>query len=402
MKNKENLKRLLKYTIIILLVNYIVLFIYNKYTYNQYKKNYNDKLNSIIFILKDKYPNISDDEIIKVLQNNKKYDNITSNYGYSNKDDLLNKNNKLYNNSNIFILIFILLNSLIFLILILAYEHKKTKQIDSILELMEKINNKDYSFNIDEISEDELSRLKNEIYKITIMLKENALKSSNEKKELKKSLEDISHQLKTPLTSILIMLDNITDNQDMDKNIEEEFIKDIKREIININFLVQEVLKLSKFDSNTVNYVKTNNNLKDIIDKSISNISTLCDLKNIKVNVECKKNITINCDFMWQVEALTNIIKNSVEHSFNDNKIDIKCSQNKIYTKVSIRDYGEGINSKDLPHLFERFYKGENSSFDSIGIGLALAKTIIEKNNGSIKVNSFSDGLEFVIKYFDI
>ena len=127
--------------------------------------------------------------------------------------------------------------------------------------------------------------MKNEVYKTTIMLKEQAENSLNDKVNLKNSLSDISHQLKTPLTSITIMLDNIIDNPNMDQETRSEFIKDVKREITNINFLVQALLKLSKFDTNTINFTKKEEKVVDILSTAIQNVSVLCDLKDIEIVV---------------------------------------------------------------------------------------------------------------------
>lgn len=124
-------------------------------------------------------------------------------------------------------------------------------------------------------------------------------------------------------------------------------------------------------------------------------------MKNIKINLNGNKEIKVKCDFKWQVEAITNILKNCIEHSNANSKISINYEENKIYSKIEIKDEGVGIDKEDLPHIFERFYKGKNSSSDSIGIGLALAKSIIEKNNGYISVNSkLNEGSIFTIKYF--
>lgn len=233
------------------------------------------------------------------------------------------------------------------------------------------------------------------------MLKEIAENSKQDKINLKDSLSDISHQLKTPLTSIIIMLDNILDNPNMDKNMRDEFLKDIKREIININFLVISLLKLSKLDASSVSFINKDEYIKDIVEESIKNVSAICDLKNIKINVVGDSKAIINCDMKWQIEALTNIIKNCVEHSRYNSCIDINFEENKMYSKIEIKDHGTGIDKDDLPHIFDRFYKGKNSSSDSIGIGLALAKSIIDKNNGYITVESkIEEGSKFIIKYF--
>ena len=232
------------------------------------------------------------------------------------------------------------------------------------------------------------------------MLKEIAENPKNDKQNLKKCLEDISHQIRTPLTSIIIMLDNIIEDQKMDEKTKNNFIREIKRNILNINFLVENLLKLSKFDSNTIEYKKENTILANIIQNSIKNVSTLCDLKNIKIIVKGEENTKILCDFKWQVEAITNILKNCIEYSKENQKIYIEYSQNNVYTKVIIKDFGEGISAKDLPNIFDRFYKGKNSSMNSIGIGLALSKSILEEDNGNINVTSSNKSTIFTIKYY--
>lgn len=234
------------------------------------------------------------------------------------------------------------------------------------------------------------------------MLKEAAENSSKDKLNLKKSLEDISHQLKTPLTSILVMLDNIIEDSNMEEKIRNDFIVDIKRNVLNINFLVQSLLKLSKFDANTIHFVKQENDLKTIVEESIKNVSTLCDLRNINIKLNIKENSKIICDDKWQIEALTNIIKNAIEHSKNNSNIIINIENNNVYSMIEVIDFGEGIAKKDIKHIFERFYKCKNTKTDSIGIGLALAKTIIEEDKGTISVESNKLETKFIIKYYKI
>ena len=188
----------------------------------------------------------------------------------------------------------------------------------------------------------------------------------------------------------------------MKAEVREDFIRDIKREITNINFLVQNLLKLSKLDSNTIHFIKENTLIKDIIDKAVQNVMSLCDLKNISINASGNKQTRIICDFMWEVEAITNIIKNCVEHSKENSEIIITYEQNNVYSSVIIQDFAGGISKEDLPHIFERFYKGKNASKDSVGIGLALAKTIIENDNGNIEIETDNTGTRFLIKYFSI
>ncbi|MGN1270172.1 MAG: sensor histidine kinase [Clostridia bacterium] len=401
MENKIKLKKYLIITFVISLILLILFLIINVYEYSTYTKNFNKKINSIILKVKEKYPNVTNEEIMQIINNNSTEESIFKEYGiYIEKDSLLLENDNSYQKFLTLNIVFFISTILILLFLFLKYDNNKNKEISNITKYIEEINKKNYTLHIDEISEDELSILKNEIYKTTITLKENAENSLKDKKELKKSLEDISHQLKTPLTSILVMLDNIIDNPDMDIQTREEFARDIKREVTNINFLVQAILKLSKFDVNAIHFIQESRLLKDIVDESTKKVSTLCDLKNITIDIKGNKQACIKCDFMWQVEAITNIIKNCIEHSKENNKIIVEYEQNNAYSSIIIQDFGEGIDSKDLPHIFERFYKGKNASSDSVGIGLALSKAIIEKDNGTINVESNTNGTKFIIKYY--
>lgn len=404
MENKIRLKEYLIKTIIASLCLIILFLIINIYEYKTYTHNFNNKIDSIVSILKDKYPKITEKEIIEILNNNKtNSDKFFKQYGIDiNHNSIVKNNEKSYKKFLITNISFLIITIIILITIFIKYNHKKEKDIKEIIKCIEKINQKNYDLQIDSISEDELSILKNEIYKTTIMLKEAVLNSNQDKLNLKKSLEDISHQLKTPLTSILVMLDNIIEDPDMDKDIRNDFIKDIKRNVVNINFLVQSILKLSKFDANTINFVKQENDLKNVIQESIKNVSPLCDLRNINILCNINSKAMINCDMKWQIEAITNIIKNAIDHSKNNEQVIVSLEDNNVYSKIEIKDFGDGISKKDINHIFERFYKGANATTDSIGIGLALAKSIIESDNGVVTVESNEKGTTFIIKYFKI
>ena len=404
MKNKIRLKQYFISTLIVAICLFVLFLALNIYEYHTYTNNFNNKIGAIVNVIKDKYPEITDKEIITILNSNDFESNdFFTKYGIdiNNKSVLLN-NDKDYHTFLIVNMSFLTLSIVILLIVFIRYNHKKENDIKEIIKCIEQINKKNYELQIDSMSEDELSILKNEIYKTTIMLKESAENSNKDKMNLKKSLEDISHQLKTPLTSILVMLDNIIEDPDMDINVRNDFVRDIKRNVVNINFLVQALLKLSKFDANTVHFIKKEYNLRSIVDESIKNVSTLCDLRNINIELNIKNDSKIICDSKWQIEAITNILKNSIDHSKDNQKVIINIENNNVYSTVEIKDFGDGISKKDISHIFERFYKGENATSDSIGIGLALAKTIIEEDNGSISAESNKNGTKFTIKYFKL
>lgn len=404
MKNKIELKKYIISTLIVFICLFVLFLFLNIYEYKTYTKNFNNKISAIINVIKKDYPKITDKEIIEIINNDTlKTNDFFNKYGIDvNNKSILIKNDRDYRKFLAINLSFLTITVVILLIIYIRYNYKKEKDIKDIIKCIEQINKKNYEIQIDSISEDELSILKNEIYKTTIMLKEAAENSSKDKLNLKKSLEDISHQLKTPLTSILVMLDNIIEDSNMEEKIRNDFIVDIKRNVLNINFLVQSLLKLSKFDANAIHFVKQENDLKTIIEESIKNVSTLCDLRNINIKLNIKENSKIICDDKWQIEALTNIIKNAIEHSKNNSNIIINIENNNVYSMIEVIDFGEGIAKKDIKHIFERFYKCKNTKTDSIGIGLALAKTIIEEDKGTISVESNKLETKFIIKYYKI
>ncbi len=402
MKNKIELKKMCITSCVVIIIFLITFSILIYKQYKTYTYNFNQKIAGIIDNVLEKYPDIEKREIVEILNSSDKTNNeILREYGIElDKDSVILENNTDFQKFIIIDVSTLIVFILILSIIVFKYNHSESKKINEITKYIEEINRGNYKLNIEENTEDELSILKNELYKITIMLKEVAENSQKDKTTLKDSLSDISHQIKTPITSILIMLDNILSDENMPEDIKKDFIKDIKREIVNIKFLVESILKLSKIDSNSIKFIKKEVFIKDIINEAVKNVSMLSELKNIEIIVSGDDSIKTICDLKWQVEAITNILKNCIEHSYENRKIYINYNQNNMYTELKIEDNGTGIDAKDLPHIFERFYKGKNSSSDSVGIGLALSKSIIESNNGYIQVDSkLNKGTTFIIKY---
>lgn len=402
MKNKIELKKMCITSCIVIIIFLITFSILIYKQYKTYTYNFNQKIAGIIDNVLEKYPDIEKREILEILNSSDKTNNeILREYGIElDKDSVILENNTDFQKFIIIDVSTLIVFILILSIIVFKYNHSESKKINEITKYIEEINRGNYKLNIEENTEDELSILKNELYKITIKLKEVAENSQKDKTTLKDSLSDISHQIKTPITSILIMLDNILSDENMPEDIKKDFIKDIKREIVNIKFLVESILKLSKIDNNSIKFIKKEVFIKDIINEAVKNVSMLSELKNIEIIVLGDDSIKTICDLKWQVEAITNILKNCIEHSYENRKIYINYNQNNMYTELKIEDNGTGIDAKDLPHIFERFYKGKNSSSDSVGIGLVLSKSIIESNNGYIQVDSkLNKGTTFIIKY---
>ena len=403
----KNIKYLILPMIILTITSSITITIQTIQQYKTVTITLNEKIAEIMGKISESNPEIDSREIIEILnsaKNTEQYEKgqtELSKYGI--EIDKINSikliENQMKTNLKLNILIIVLF-SILWMTIIVLYLRKRDKKIKQITNYINQIKNKKYDLNIEENTEDELSNLKNELYKITIMLKEESEISKKDKENLKMSVEDISHQLKTPLTSITIMLDNLKDNPNMEEKTKQKFIFEISKQVEWINWLVISMLKLSKLDANVVQFYDEKINLNKFIGEIIKNLEIPIEVKNQKIIIDGNENVSFIGDYKWQQEAITNIIKNCIEHNENNGTIYINYEENSLFTKITIRDEGEGIPKEDLKHIFERFYKGKNSSENSVGIGLALAKNIIEKNNGMINCKSELDkGTEFVIKY---
>ncbi len=380
----------------------ILSFFLTRYEYNQYKESVNCYVYSMIAVLQQEYPNITEEEIINIVNQNgqMEYRETFRKYGIKEKDSILYKMEDNYRAHLIISFGFTLLLTLTFFTYFLLYFYKKEQIIREITNYMKEINQRNYTLGICDNGEGELSILRNEVYKTTLMLREESENLKNEKIILKDSISDISHQLKTPLTSILIMLDNIIDNPKMEEETKNDFIKNVQHQVENINFLIVSLLKISRLDADAVEFKQENIFVDKLIKKTIENVSVLKVDKHVNIEVKGDTKITFLGDYHWELEALTNILKNAIEHSKENGFVKIDVVENPMYTKISIKDEGIGMSKKDLQNIFKRFYKGEESSRDSIGIGLSLAKKIIEKDNGLIKVDSNKGvGTTFEIRY---
>lgn len=406
MINKTSIKKIIIPGIALIFIAILGFFIVSTIQNKKYEKIVNETISNFIDEIMEKYPETSEEDIIKILNDientneQKEKMKILKKYGYTNNLSYIKKlENEMYSNMK-FNIVVICVFGILILTIVLIYNRKKEREIKKINKYLNEINNGNYELKIEENCEDELSKLKNELYKTTVLLRETAENSEQEKINLSNSLADISHQIKTPLTSIRIMLDNIEDNPDMDRKTREEFIEDISKQIDWISSLAISLLKLAKFDAGAIKMNDQEVNVKKLINNVISNLAILLDIKNIKIEQKIDDDTIIKADYNWQLEALTNIIKNAIEHSHDNGTIHIDVENNSVFVKIKIRDEGEGIDKKDIKHIFDRFYKAKKSSENSIGIGLSLAKTIIEQENGYIKVDSEVDrGTTFEIKY---
>ncbi len=246
--------------------------------------------------------------------------------------------------------------------------------------------------------EGQIGLLKTELMKMTTVLKEKVALLHSEKIFLNDTISDISHQLKTPMTSLMLLTDLMYNDLDKEKKI--EFLDRTNAQLSRMDWLIKSMLKLSKLEAKVIDFKTEKVNINELIRRSISPLSVPMELKNISLNINGNKEASYIGDIEWSSEALGNIIKNCIEHTKEGGTLDITYEENPIYSEIIIKDNGEGIDKDDIQNIFKRFYKGKNSKSDSVGIGLAMAKSIIESQNGDIYVKSKKNrGSEFHITF---
>ncbi len=400
LKNKDTRRLFVELTILILIFTVLIILITIKQI-ESYKQATNLTVSNIISAIKKDYPNVTDEEIIKILNNkneNLKENNILQKYGIDEKSYYILSMKAQETNFVIMGSVIVIGIGIIAIFIVMRYLNKRQAKIDRLTQYIQKIANKEYTIDIEDSSEDELDSLKSELYKITVMLKETADNSVLSRKSLSDSVSDISHQLKTPLTSILTLLDNVIESENMDNETKKKFLEEISRQVKDMNFLIISLLQLSRLDAGVVEFSNSKIDITKMIEEIKSNLDIIAEIKGVDVKIHTKPECYIYGDYNWNKEAIQNIIKNGIEHSKTEVVIDI--SDNSVYTKIEIIDDGMGINEHDIKHIFERFYKTKNSSENGVGIGLALAKNIIEKQNAYLTVESkMGEGTKFIIKY---
>ncbi|MBR6404455.1 MAG: HAMP domain-containing histidine kinase [Eubacterium sp.] len=294
--------------------------------------------------------------------------------------------------------IIILAGGIVMLAVFVFFTKRRYEQIENLNDYLARVLAGSDEPELIDQEEGELSILKTNIYKATTTLKYQKELLADDKKQLAAAIADISHQLKTPLTSMMVMNDLLLDEDDTEKR--EEFLKTQSSQLNRMNWLIQTLLKLSKLDAGTIELKRENVQASELIGEVIKPFEIQFDLRNIKYSSDIADQL-IRCDKNWTVEALQNIIKNCIEHMDDGGELSVTTEDTNVYSLIRISDTGCGISKDDIPHIFERFYKGKNAGKDSVGIGLALSKTIIEGEQGEICVDSTEGvGTTFDIKIY--
>lgn len=264
-----------------------------------------------------------------------------------------------------------------------------SERIDSLISGAEDVDIRCYS-------EGELSILQSELTKLTVKLREQTSALRDDKKLLADSIADISHQIRTPLTAINLLLTEYSKSADEAER--ANLLSELNRQLARIDRLISALLKLARLDADSVTMETSEVPLKELIREALSPIDIQMELRDQEAVIEAEG--TVTCDRSWTAEALTNILKNCSEH-MGAGRLYITASETPLFSEIVIRDTGKGIDAYDLPHIFERFYKGKNSAPSSVGIGLALSRAIIIKQNGTVKAeNAREGGAVFTVRFY--
>ena len=279
-------------------------------------------------------------------------------------------------------------------------KHKLEKQIRELTDYITKVQDYAALPEMKESCEGSIGILQSEIYKVVTILREEYSSEYKQKKYMSDMMSDISHQFKTPLTAIslmteLLMEPGVTEEQRI------EYASKIDTQISKMTWLIRNLLTLSQLEAGVLEMKSEPVDIKNMIDDILDSLDVMAEVTEVNLETDIPEGITVQGDPHWLREAISNIVKNCIEHTGAGGFVKIKAAQSNIYTTITVEDNGKGIDKEYLPHIFERFYKAGNSSPNSIGIGLAMAKQIINSHSGNIEVKSeVGQGTEFKITLY--
>lgn len=400
MLKSKRFQRLLRQQLLILGIVILLGGLLNGVMFSYFKHLLINNNQHIVSSILKKHPELEDEVMESILSNDIEDDTVLNKYDLDNTNSInqLSLVRDVRGTILKFNIIYITFAFLCISVSYLVYIYQYNRRIRKINQGLSSALNDDFKLEMNSYEEGEISNLKNDLQKIIIMLKDYNEKANLDKVELEKTLSDISHQLKTPLTSMYVINDLLMDEK-IDSEKRKEMLAKNRKQLERIEWLVSSLLKISRLDSGVVILKKRSISARELVERALSPLLIPIELKkqNLILDID---DITLECDNHWTVEALINIIKNAHEHTPEAGTITIRVKENPIYTGISVIDDGEGISKKDLPHVFERFYKG-SGNINSIGIGLNMAKSIITKQSGDISIKSVKHkGTTFLIKLY--
>src|SRR5262245_11027732 len=261
-----------------------------------------------------------------------------------------------------------------FVLLLLRYQRAVAAEVTGLAAYLRRIDAGDYSLDVRDNGEGSFSLLKNDLYKVTVRLREQAEQLQKDKTALSNLIADISHQIKTPLTSMGVLADLLAD--DPPEADRPAFVERLRAQLGRIQWLVAALLKLARLDAGTAAFKSEPVDVRRLIERALEPLQIPIEIKKQRFEVHGDDGASFTGDLNWSAEALTNVVKNCVEHTPEGGKIEIAYAANPLHAEIIVSDDGQGIAGADLPSIFNRSYRGANAGENSVGIGLALAKAI--------------------------
>lgn len=285
----------------------------------------------------------------------------------------------------------------------LFFTAKRYARLAELSTQLDRLMNGEEDVDLSKYSEGELSILENRLSKLVSCLRDQADALKKDKLLLADSIADISHQIKTPLTSINLLSASLArqiaaEDEAEGASLRQKPLSDMRAQIERMDWLVSALLKLARLDADAVKLKTETVPLDELIRLSASPLEIMMELKGQQLEVSAEGGAI--CDASWTAEALMNIMKNCSE-SMGEGVLRVRAGENPLYSEIVITDCGGGIDSDELPHIFERFHRGKNASEGGAGIGLALARSIIVKQNGTVKAeNAMQGGARFTVRFY--
>ena len=284
-------------------------------------------------------------------------------------------------------------------VIYLTVNQLRYRKISELSMYLKRVLGGETNLHVPDNAEGELSLLRNDIYKMVMTLETQAELLRADRAYLADSLSNISHQLKTPMTSMLVITDILREELPEEKR--EDFMKTLRSQLKRMEWLLSALLKISRMDAGTVRFKQESVEVKTLVEHAAEHLLIPMELKEQTFSVEIPEGLTVTCDLSWTAEAVANILKNCMEHTPERGRITVRGEEHGLYVQLVVEDTGEGILPEELPHIFERFYKGKNAGKDSVGIGLAMAKDIIGGQSGKLEAESTPGvGTRFVIRLY--
>lgn len=395
----------------------VILLYGNIWLVSRQKEVERQQITAVVGLLRDQLPELSDADIMALVKDPANRDErleqgaaLMTKYGY---DDsfFAAQERKLMWQLVLFNSVVIFLTGVICILLYAWHRRRVRREVRQLQQYFDQLNRGSYDLDPGQTTEGDLSMLQSDIFKVTQLLRTAAEHEKEKNEELSRWLADISHQLKTPIASIRINLDNMLDDPEMPLELRKEFMKECSMQLEWISSLVQTLLKLARIDAGTVELKKEEMDLLEVAREAQKKLGILAEIAGVEVVWEDEPRgeiidpaeipaVPMMGDPTWQLEAVSNIMKNCIEHSGSGSRVYLSMRNTTVFKELTIRDTGDGIPEEDLPHIFERFYRAKNARKESVGIGLSLASSIVEAGGGKIMVSSVrGEGTTFTIRY---